>query len=67
MTLPLKIRAIVFIRVSGVRVDRAANASDSGKQVWALMQRRTAFLHRREGKGGGVGDACEIHVNSQFE
>lgn len=57
-TLPLKIRAIVFIRVSGVRVDRAANTSDSGKQVWALIQRRTAFLHRRKGRGEG----WETHV-----
>ncbi len=42
--LPLKIRASVYIKVSGVRVDRDANISDSGKQLWALIQRRTAFL-----------------------
>lgn len=48
--LPLKIRAIVFIRVSGVRVDRDANTSDSGKQVWALKQRRTAFLKGKKGE-----------------
>lgn len=58
--LPLKIRAIVFIRVSGVGVDRDANTSDSGKQVWALKQRRTAFLHRKEERAEG---SFEIHVN----
>lgn len=30
--LPLKMRASVFIKVSGLRVDREANISDSGKQ-----------------------------------
>jgi len=46
--LPLNIRASVSIKVSGVRVDREANLSDSGKQPWALIQRRTAFLQRRK-------------------
>lgn len=48
--LPLKIRANAFIKVSGVRVAREANISDSGKQVWALIQRRTAFLCRNKDK-----------------
>lgn len=42
---PLKISASVSISDSGVRVDRDENLSDSGKQLWALTQRRTAFLH----------------------
>lgn len=46
----MKIRASVFIKVSGVRMEREANISDSGKQVWALIQRRTAFLYRTKGK-----------------
>lgn len=46
----MKIRASVYIKVSGVRVDREANISDSGKQAWALIQRRTAFLQERKRK-----------------
>lgn len=42
--LPLKIRASVSIIFSGVRVDREANISDSGKQLWALILSCTAFL-----------------------
>lgn len=46
--IPLKSRASVSIRVSGVTVDREANISDSGKQLCALTQRRTAFLWREK-------------------
>lgn len=44
MASPLKISPSTLISVSAVRVDRDANISDSGKQVWALIQRRTALL-----------------------
>lgn len=46
----MKIRASAFIKVSGLRVARDANISDWGKQVWALTQRRTAFLCRTKTK-----------------
>lgn len=42
--LPLKIKASVSIKVSGVRFDRGANIVDSGKQLWAFTHSRTAFL-----------------------
>lgn len=42
----------MFIRVSGVKVDRDANTSDSGKQVWALKHRRTAFLYGGQEREG---------------
>lgn len=48
MASPLKISPSTFIKVSGVRVDREANISDSGKQVWALIERRTALLYRKD-------------------
>lgn len=48
MASPLKISPSTLIKVSAVRVDRDANISDSGKQVWALIQRRTAFLYTHE-------------------
>lgn len=50
MASPLNISPSTFIKVSGVRVDRGANISDSGKQVWALIERRTAFLYRKTRK-----------------
>lgn len=50
MASPLNISPSTFIKVSGVRVDRGANISDSGKQVWALIERRTALLYRKTRK-----------------
>lgn len=47
MASPLKISPSVLINVSAVRVEREANISESGKQVWALIQRRTALLYRK--------------------
>lgn len=48
MASPLKISPSTFIKDSGVRVDREANISDSGKQVWALIESRTALLYRKD-------------------